>query len=83
MSMAAAIQSDTIWLKSGNYNVVPLNSRLLEHVPELAGALRNGVPAYPDNNRADFYDVELNSGWTYVHVRDDAKTVYLVAFSRN
>jgi hypothetical protein len=82
MAMAAAVQNE-VWLKANNYNVVSLNSKLSPYVPELAMAIRNGVPAYPDHGREGFYDVELNNGWTYIHVHDDARTVYLVAFSRN
>ncbi len=80
---AAALQNDTIWLQSGNYNVVSLNSKLSSHIPELKRALKIGVPAYPDNSRDGFYDVELNDGWSYIHVHDNARTVYLVAYSRN
>jgi hypothetical protein len=40
------------------------------------------VPAYPDTSRRNFYDVELPSGWAYIHIRDDKQTVYLVAYSR-
>jgi hypothetical protein len=83
MSMAAALQNDTIWLESANYQVLPLNEKLSSHVPELRNELRAGVPAYPDGSRQGFYDVELKNGWAYVHVHDSARTVYLVAFSRN
>ena len=80
---AAALQNDTIWLQSTNYNVVSLNSKLSSHVQELEKALKVGIPAFPDNGRNGFYDVELNNGWSYIHVHDSARTVYLVAFSRN
>jgi hypothetical protein len=83
MTCAAPVQNDTIWLEFKNYAVVPLNSRLSSHVSELRNALGEGVPAYPDNSRDGFYDIELESGWSYVHIHDDARTVYLVAFSRN
>jgi hypothetical protein len=83
MSAAAALQNDTTWLEPRNYDVVALNPKLSSHVSELKNALRNGVPACPDTNREGFYDVELSSGWSYIHVHDGAQTVYLVAFSRN
>ena len=83
MASAAALQNDTIWLQANNYSVVSLNSKLSSHVQELAGAIRQGVSAYPDDHRDGFYDVELDNGWSYIHVRDDARTVYLVAYSRN
>jgi len=84
MSSAAPVQdADMVWLKTKEYDILPLNPKLALHVPALRTALTKGVTAYPDSNRPDFYDVELESGWSYVHVHDDAQTVYLVAFSRN
>ena len=82
MSTAAAIQSDAIWLRPGNYNVAALNTKLVGRVAELKHALQEGVAACPDVNRTDFYDVELPSGWAYIHVRDDKHTIYLIAYSR-
>ena len=82
MAMAAAVQNE-IWLQANNYKVVSLNSKLSPYIPELRMALHDGVPAYPDLGREGFYDLELTNGWTYIHVHDDAHTVYLVAFSRN
>ncbi len=83
MTAAAAIQNNTIWLEASNYDVVALNTKLSSHVSELSNALRQGVPACPDSSREGFYDVELPSGWSYIHVHDGARTVYLVAFSPN
>jgi hypothetical protein len=80
--MATAVQSDTIWLRTSGYNVEALNSKLAGRVPELQSALTKGLPACPDTNRKGFYDVELPGGWAYIHVREDAATVYLIAFSR-
>lgn len=79
---ATALQTDTIWLRP-NYQVSPLNPRLASRLPELKRALDAGVIAYPDANRASFYDIELPGGWAYVHVRDDKQTIYLVAYSRD
>ena len=83
MASAAAIQNDTIWLQPTGYSIVSLNSKLSTHVPELARALGNGVPGLPDTSRDGFYDVELDGGRSYIHIHDNARTVYLVAFSRN
>jgi hypothetical protein len=77
--MAAALQSDTIWLRTSGYNVEALNSKLTGRIPELQSALTKGLPACPDTNRKGFYDVELPGGWAYIHVREDAATVYLSA----
>ncbi len=78
---APTAQFDGIWLQSRNYAVVPLNSQLAGRISEFEQAIQRGVPASPDKHRHDFYDVELENGWAYVHVRDDAQTVYLVAYS--
>ncbi|HLH31420.1 MAG TPA: hypothetical protein VKY31_09475 [Terriglobia bacterium] len=75
-----ALMSDAIWLRT-DYEVAALNSKLTHRVSELKHALRAGLPACVDTNRKNFYDVELPGGWAYVHVRDDKRTVYLVAFS--
>jgi hypothetical protein len=82
MTSATAIQSDTMWLRIPNYEVAALNTGLAGRVPELAHALKAGLSAYPDMSRTNFYDVELPAGWAYIHVRDDKRTVYLVAYSR-
>ena len=83
MTTAAALQNDTIWLESTNYHVVALNEKLSSHVSELKRELRSGIPAYTDHSRDGFYQQELINGWAYIHVHDAARTVYLVAFSRN
>jgi hypothetical protein len=67
-----------IWLFLENYHVMPLNPRLAGHSSEIERAIP-GIPAQPDWRRHNFYEVELESGWAYIHVRDQAKTVYLVA----
>ena len=82
MSTAAALQSDAIWLRPADYNVSALNVKLAGRLAELKRALQDGVAACPDVNRTSFYDVELPSGWAYIHVRDDRHTVYLIAYSR-
>ena len=83
MTCAAALQNDTLWLELRNYDVVPLNSRLASRVDELAGALCRGVAAFPDYVRNGFYNVELPSGYAYVHIHADNRTVYLIAYSRH
>jgi len=79
--MATAVQTDSIWLRATKYKVAALNSKLASRVSELKFALDAGLPAYPDTNRGDFYDVELPNGWAYIHVRENTQTVYLVAYS--
>lgn len=82
MTCCTALETDTMWLRQQNYHIVALSPRLSPRVPEVAEALKQGLRAYPDANRENFFDVELESGWAYIHVRDEARTVYLVAYSR-
>jgi hypothetical protein len=82
MMTAAALQTDTMWLRIPDYEVAALNATLDGRVTELKHALKAGVSAYADSNRSNFYDVELPSGWAYIHVRDDKQVVYLIAYSR-
>ncbi len=79
---AAALQNETIWLRHDGFRVMALNPKLAARASELKKALNSGLPAYPDTNRPDFYDVELPTGWAYIHVREDRQAVYLVAYSR-
>src|SRR5215813_522129 len=73
--------TDAIWLRYANYQVIPLNPRLRGHIPELECSIQRGISAHPDWQRQDFYILELRSGWAYIHVRENANTVYLVAYS--
>ena len=82
MSAVTAIESDTRWLRVPGYEIASFNKALSGRAPEVKRALESGLPAYPDPSRDNFYDVELPSGWAYIHVRDDRQTVYLIAFSR-
>jgi hypothetical protein len=70
---------DGVWLKLPGYEVVPLNTQLDGHVKQLTRAIHQGVRAHPDLARQDFYDVEIENGWDYIHVRTLTQKVYLVA----
>jgi hypothetical protein len=78
---ATALQSDTTWLRIPDYEIAALNTKLDSRVPELRHALKSGLAAFPDSNRESFFDVELPTGWAYIHVRDDRQVVYLIAYS--
>jgi hypothetical protein len=72
---------DTVWLNLRGYHVVALKPEFDEHTIELERAIQEGIPAYPDLARADFYDVEVEDGWAYIHVYRAVHAVYLVAHS--
>ena len=80
MSLTSTLEPDSIWLQLQKHELAPLNPSLLGRIWELERAITRGVRAYPDLRRADFYDVELDDGWAYIHVHDDARTVYLVSY---
>src|SRR5690348_14305112 len=68
-------------LRLRGYRVVSLKPEFDELTTELERAIEEGVAAYPDLARADFYDVELDDRWAYIHVYGTGRTVYLVAQS--
>jgi len=70
-----------VWLEFPEYQLVPLKTRFLAHIVELGRAIHQGVFAYPDVARPDFFEVALQKGWAYIHVYDTAHIVYLVAYS--
>ena len=82
MTTAAAIESDTTWLRIPDYQVSALNTKLASRMPELKHALESGISAYPDAARENFYDVELPTGLAYINVHDQKQIVYLIAYSR-
>ena len=79
MSAPSTVPCEAIWLKLHNYRVLPLSPQL-DGFADLQEAINRGVPACPDSHRSDFYDLELDDGWAYIHVRDDLRVVYLVAY---
>ena len=70
-----------VWLRLRGYHVVTLKPDFDEHATGLERAIHQGIPAYPDMARPDFYDVALEEGWAYIHVYRDRHAVYLVAHS--
>ena len=73
--------ADAIWLRRKTYRVMPLNPRLVGHVLEVESAIDRGISALRDVRRSDFYVIELQTGLAYIHIRENAKTVYVVAYS--
>jgi len=81
MTACMAVRNEAIWLKEPDYDVVAMNSKLASHVQTLAKELRSGIGAYQDLTRENFYSIQLERNWCYVHVHGAARTVYLVAVS--
>jgi hypothetical protein len=76
-ALVLVLEPGVVWLQREDYEVVPLNPR--HSVSKLAEAIERGIPAVPDLNRPDFYEVSLTNCSAYVHVHDAARRVYLVA----
>ena len=80
MNSTLESELDAIWLRRRDYLVVPLNSSIFGYTAALGMAIERGVRAYLDLQRPDFYEIELEDGRAYVHLHDDARAVYLVAY---
>jgi len=81
MNSALLPKPGLMWLKRQNYNIVALNPFLDASAVKLKEAIDHGVYVRPDSNRTDFYEVEVSDGWAYIHVRDEAQIVYIVAYA--
>lgn len=68
-----------VWLGLNKYNIVSLKPELESLTDDLDRLLSEGVIAVPDRTRDGFYDVKVGNSWLYLHVRDENRTVYLVA----
>lgn len=73
--------SNSVWLELRGYRVVVLKPEFAEHAGGLERAIQEGIAAYPDMARADFYDVVLEEGWAYIHIYRDRRVAYLVTYS--
>src|SRR5262249_20236429 len=73
--------ADTVWLQLPDYHVVGLKPGFADPATKLEQAIHKGIRAHPDLTRSDFFDVELENTWFYVHVYADTRTVYLIAHS--
>ena len=72
---------NAVLLRLPGYRVVALKPEFDEHTIELEQVIQEGISAYADLVRPDFYDVALQDGWAYIHVYRAGHAVYLVAHS--
>lgn len=68
----------TTWLRT-QYPVRPVNASLWMHLHKVQTALREGVAAAISGQRPEFYEIELQGVWYYIHVPRRMKRAYLVA----
>lgn len=80
MDSVATPRPGVIWVEHNDYEIVALNPLLHEPALMLEKAIRGGTSARPDSIRPGFFDIDLADGWAYVHIRDEARVAYLVAY---
>lgn len=68
----------TIWLRSDR-PVVPTNTADWHHLPAVERALHQGVFAIRDVKRPEFYEIEVEDAWYYIHISSRIPGVHLIA----
>jgi hypothetical protein len=71
----------TIWLRTDR-SVVPTNTADWHHLLTVQGALCQGVFAIADDKRPEFYEIEIEDNWYYIHIPSRIGGVYLIAAER-
>jgi len=71
-------QYDPVWLRSKDYRVVTLNPRIAASILGLERLPGKVLATCPDIRRKDFYNIEMENGWSYVHIHHGTRTVYLI-----
>jgi hypothetical protein len=78
MNMRTLESAPTTWLKT-NHPVSAMNRAMQDHLPVVEWALREGIQATPDRNRAGFYELEVDQRWYYIHIPGRISGIYLIA----
>src|SRR5262245_47652622 len=71
----------TIWLRTDR-PVVPTNTADWHHLLAVQSALHEGVFAVADVKRSEFYELEIEDTWYYIHIPSRIAGVYLIAAFR-
>lgn len=78
MMLDTPIQNAPVWFRSKDYSVVTFNPKVTGCVLGPGWLLEKVLATCPDARRENFYDIEVENGWFYVHVHDDNRTVYVI-----
>jgi hypothetical protein len=70
-----------IWLRTDR-SVVPTNTADWHHLLTVQNALHQGVFAIADAKRPEFYEIEIEDHWYYIHIPSRIGGVYLIAANR-
>ena len=71
----------TIWLRTDR-SVVPTNTADWHHLLTVQNALCQGIFAVADVKRPEFYEIEIEDKWYYIHIPSRIGGVYLIAAER-
>jgi hypothetical protein len=73
--------SRTIWLRT-NRAVVPTKTADWRHLLAVQDALQQGLFAIQDLKRPEFFEMEIEDSWYYIHIPSRIAGVYLIAAGR-
>ena len=68
----------TTWIRTDR-PVIPTNTADWRQLLAVQGALQQGVFAIMDLKRPEFYDIEIERRWYYIHIPTQIGGVYLIA----
>ena len=70
--------SPTIWLRTDRA-VVPTRTSDWYHLLAVQDALQHGVFAVADPKRPEFFEIEVDDHWYYIHIPSRIAGVHLIA----
>jgi hypothetical protein len=74
--------SRTVWLRTDRA-VVPTKTSDWSHLLAIQDALQHGVFAFEDRKRPEFFEIEVDDHWYYIHIPTRIAGVYLIAVRAN
>ena len=71
----------TTWIRTDR-PVIPTNTADWRHLLAVQNALQEGTLAIADSKRPEFFEVEIEDNWYYIHIPSRIAGVYLIAARR-
>ena len=71
----------TTWLRTDR-PVIPTHTADWHHLSAVENALHEGLFALADAKRPEFYEIEIEDSWYYIHIPSRIGGVYLIAAAR-
>jgi hypothetical protein len=72
--------SRTVWLRTDRA-IVPTKTTDWRHLLVVQNALQQGLFALADSKRPEFFEIEVEDNWYYIHIPSRIAGVYLIAAS--